>query len=99
MISEMSIVFKKIGPNQWSSGEYEVLTKFGDSTTTHEGDFVSLSEATSLVKKAKSDLSKFEALIGFITDKKPERWQIVFYLEENKIHHSNSALNCLIIYF
>lgn len=108
MIDSIRIEFRKLDSKTWSNSDYKVLVKlvdyaefdsdnqFGPEYSTR---FKSLEKSLKNVKRAKSSISQFESLISFIETKSPERWQIVFFLEENGFRHSNSALNVLEVYF
>lgn len=106
MIESIRLEFKKIDKNTWSSSEYQVLVKLADYTEHYEDflgedrrtEFRSLESGLKSIKAAKTSIAKAEALLSFIETKSPERWQIVFFLDENQIRHSNHALNCLEVY-
>lgn len=106
MIESIQIVFKKIDSKTWSNSEYQVLVKAVDYTE-HDNDFFGENQVTQFkpleialknMKRAKESIAKTEAILSFIETNKPERWQLVFFLEETKTHHSNSALNSITIY-
>lgn len=63
-----------------------------------EEDTRSLESAKNEILRAKEKIHKAEAFIKFVGTN-PPRHRLIFYLEENNIHHSNHALNVLDVYF
>lgn len=108
MIESIRIEFKRIDKNTWSNSEFQVLVKAVDYTEYDDSGFFgpdqstqyrSLESGLKRIKTAKESIAKAEAILSFIETAKPERWQLVFFLQETKTRHSNHALNCIEIYF
>lgn len=104
MIAEIRIDFKKLDSKSWSEDILSTSVLPSDYTEYDENFFGESNickhrtEFKQLINRAKESISKTENIIQFIEDKCPKRWQLVFFLEENKYHFSNAALNCLVIY-
>lgn len=104
MIAEIRIDFKKLDSKTWSDEILSTSVLPIDYTEYEEGIFDAenickhRTEFKQLIKDAKESISKAENIIQFIENKCPKRWQLVFFLEENKFHFSNAALNCIEVY-